>query len=84
MFHLVRGSVYLLAVLGASLSFFFLYTGLVTMFTYFVFIVDIYIYIYDDDDDVYLLHLSLYMLFLFSLYSLVSYYCIQSFISISH
>ena len=42
MFHLVRGSVYLLVVLGASFS--FLYIGLVTMFTYIVLIFDIYIY----------------------------------------
>ena len=44
MFHLVRGSVYLLVVLGASFS--FLYTSLVTIFTYIVLIFDIYIYIY--------------------------------------
>ena len=43
-FHLVRGSVYLLVVLGASFS--FLYTGLVTMLTYIVLIFNIYIYIY--------------------------------------
>ena len=43
MFHLVRGSVYLLVVLEASFS--FLYTGLVTIFTYIVLIFDIYIYI---------------------------------------
>ena len=42
MFHLVRGSVYLLVVVGASFS--YLYTGLVTMFTYIVFIFDIYIW----------------------------------------
>ena len=49
MFHLVRGSVYLLVVLGTSFR--FLYTGLMTIFTYIVFIVTyiyIYIYIYDD------------------------------------
>ena len=40
MFHLVRGSVYLLVVLGASFS--FLYTGLVTIFTYIILIFDIY------------------------------------------
>ena len=34
MFYLVRGSVYLLVVLGASFS--FLYTGLVTIFTYII------------------------------------------------
>ena len=42
MFYLVRGSVYLLVVLGVSFS--FLYTGLVTIFTYIVLIFDIYIY----------------------------------------
>ena len=36
MFHLVRGSVYLLIVFGAPFS--FLYTDLVTIFTYIVFI----------------------------------------------
>ena len=41
-FHLVRGSVYLLVVLEASFS--FLYTGLVTIFTYIMLIFDIYIY----------------------------------------
>ena len=44
MFHLVRGSVYLLVDLRASFS--FLYTGLTTMFIYIVLIFDIYIYIY--------------------------------------
>ena len=44
MFHLVRGSVYLLVVLGASFS--FLNTVLVTIFTYIVLIFIIYIYIY--------------------------------------
>ena len=43
-FHLVRGSVYLLVVLEASFS--FLYTSLVTIFTYIMHIFDIYIYIY--------------------------------------
>ena len=42
MFHLVRGSVYLIIVLGAFFS--FLYTGLVTIFTYIVLILNIYIY----------------------------------------
>ena len=41
MFHLVRGSVYLLVVLRASFS--FLYTGLVTLFTYIVLIFNIYV-----------------------------------------
>ena len=36
----VRGSVYLLVVLGASFS--FLYTGLVSIFTHFVLIFDLY------------------------------------------
>ena len=49
----------------------FLYIGLVTIFTYIVLIFDIYIYIYIYD--VCLLHLSLHMLFLFSLYTHASY-----------
>ena len=53
--------------LGGVLTSFFVYTGLVTMFTYIVFIFDIYIY-----DDVCLLHLPLHVLFLFSLYTHVS------------
>ena len=65
MFHLVRGSVYLLVVVGASFS--FLYTGLVTMFTYVVLIFDIYLYA-----NVCLLHLPLHVLFIFSLYTHVS------------
>ena len=48
-----------------------------------IFIFDIYIYIYDDDDDV-VINLSLHVLFLLSLYTHVSYYCMRSFISISH
>ena len=63
MFHLVRGTFYLI-VLEASFS--FLYTSLVTMFTYIVLIFDIYIY------DICLFHLPLHMLFLFSLYTRVS------------
>ena len=51
--------------LGGMLTFFFLYTDLVTVFTYIVIIFDIYIYIYD----VCLLHLFLHVLFLFSLYA---------------
>ena len=70
-FHLVRGSVYLLVVLEASFS--FLYTGLVTIFTYIMLIFDIYIHIYD----VCFLHLPLHVLFLFSLYTHVS-LCTQS------
>ena len=52
-----------------------------------VFIFDIYIYIYIY---IYLMmlllhfHLPLYVLFLFSLYTYVSYYCMQSFIYVSH
>ena len=78
MFHLVRGSVYLV-VLGVSFS--FLYTGLVTIFTYFVLIFDIYTYIYIYD--VCLLHLPLHVLFFFlSLYTCFFMYAI--FISVSH
>ena len=43
MFHLVRGSVYLLVVLGAFFS--LLYTSLVTIFTYIV----LYFHIYNND-----------------------------------
>ena len=43
-FHLIRGSVYLLVVLGTSFS--LLYTSLVTIFTYIVLIFYIYIYIW--------------------------------------
>ena len=50
--------------LGGVFTSFFLYTDLMTMFTYIVLIFD----------DVCLLHLSLYVLFLFSLYTLASYY----------
>ena len=50
--------------LGGELTSFFLYTGLVTMFTYIVFIFD----------DVCLLHLSLHVLFLFFLYTHISYF----------
>ena len=59
--------------LGGVLTSFFLYTGLVTVFTYNVLIFD----------DVCLFHLSLHVLFLFYLYTHVS-TCIQSIISISH
>ena len=55
--------------LGGVLTSFFLYTGLVTLFTYIVLIFEIYIYICGD---VCLLHLPLHMLFLFSLYTHVS------------
>ena len=63
----VRGGVYFVVV-GASFSFFFLYTGLVTMFTYIVLNFDIYL--------MRLLlhfHLSLHVLFIFSLYTHASY-----------
>ena len=76
MFHLVRGSVYLLVVLEASFS--FLYTDLVTIFTYIVLIFDIYIYIYD----VCLLHLSLHVLFFLYLY--MRFFMDVIFISVSH
>ena len=69
MFHLVRG----------VFTSFFLYIGLVTMFTYIMLIFDIYIY-----DNVCLLHLPLHVLFLFSLYTHASYTCMQSIISTSH
>ena len=59
--------------LGGVLTSFFLYTGLVTMFTYIVLIFD----------DVCLLYLSLHVLFLFYLYTHVS-TCMQSIISVSH
>ena len=62
----------ILRVLGVLTSF-FLYTSLVTMFTYIVLIFD----------DVCLLHLSLHVLFLFYLYTHVS-TCMQSIISVSH
>ena len=58
--------------LGGVLTSFFLYTGLLTMFTYIVLIFDIYIYIYIM---MYVFfHLSLHVLFLFSLYTHASYY----------
>ena len=57
--------------LGRVLTSFFLYTGIVTMFTYIDLIFDIYIYIYIYD--VCLLHLPLHVLFLFYLYAYVSY-----------
>ena len=47
----------------------FLYIGLVTIFTYIVLILYIYIY-----DDICFLHLSLHVLFLFSLYTCASYF----------
>ena len=70
MFHLVRGSVYLLVVLGAYFR--FLYTGLVTIFTYIVLYFSYMMMTYV------FLHLPLHVLFLFSLYTHVS-LCMQSF-----
>ena len=64
MFHLVRESVYLLVVLGASFS--FLYTGLVTIFTYIVLIFDIYMMIY-------VFFTYLYMCCFFSIFISISY-----------
>ena len=52
--------------LGGVLTSFFLYTGLATIFTYIVLIIDIYMMIYV------FLHLPLHVLFLFSLYTHVS------------
>ena len=54
--------------LGGVLTSFFVYTGLVTMFTYVVLIFDIYLYA-----NVCLFHLPLHVLFIFSLYTHVSY-----------
>ena len=68
--------------LWGLLTSFFLYTGLVTMFTYIVIIFDIYIYIYMM---MYVfLHLPLHELFLFYLYTHVSYICMQFIIFVSH
>ena len=67
---LCKGEMCFILLRGVPTSF-FLYTGLVTMFTNIVHIFDIYIYIYIYD--VCLLHLSLHVLFLFSLYTHVSY-----------
>ena len=53
--------------LGGVLTSFFLYVGLVTMFTYIVIIFAIY-------DDVCFFHLPLHVLFLFSLYAHASYF----------
>ena len=62
MFHLVRGSVYLIVVLGASFS--FLYTDLMTIFTYIVLILDIYIYMM-----MYVFFTYLYMCCFFSIFT---------------
>ena len=59
--------------LGGVITSFFLYNVLVTMFTDIVLIFDIYIYIYMM---MYVfLHLPLHVLFLFSLYTYLSYVC---------
>ena len=63
----IQGELCFILLGGVFIS--FLYTDLVTIFTYIVLIFDIYIY------DVCLLHLSLHMLFLFSLYTHVSTIC---------
>ena len=65
--------------LGGVLTSFFLYTRLVTIFTYIVLIFDIYLYV-----DVGLLHLPLHMLFLFSFYTHVSYILYAIFFFFSH
>ena len=66
---LCKGEICFILLEGVLTSF-FLYTGHVTMFTYFVLIFDIYKY-----DDVCLLHLPLHVLFLLSLYMHVSLLC---------
>ena len=68
--------------LGGVFTSLFLYTSLVTIFTYIVLIFDIYIYIYIYThiyDDVCLLYLPPHVLFLFYLYTHIS-LCMQSFI----
>ena len=70
---LCKGELCFILLRGVITSF-FLYTGLMTMFTYIVLIYD----------DVCLLHLPLHVLFLFYLYTYVSCFCIQSIISVSH
>ena len=65
--------------LGGVLTSFFLYIGLVTIFTYIVLIFDIYICVcvcvcVCVCDDVFFLHLPLHVLFLFSFYAHASYY----------
>ena len=67
--------------LGGELTSFFLYTGLLTMFTYIVLIFDIYIYIYMM---MYVFFTYLYMCCFFSLFIHMFLYCMQSFISVSH
>ena len=77
MFHLIRGSFYL-AVIRASFSLFFLYTSLVTIFTYIVFIFEIWIYIYiwwcmssSPTSTCVVSFLSLYTCFLFNVCNLI-------------
>ena len=85
MFHLIRGSAYLFAVLRASFN--FLYTGLVTMFTYMVLIFDIYIYIYMMMMMMmmYVFFTYLFMCCFFSLFMhMLLIYCMQSFIFLFH
>ena len=65
--------------LRGVLTSFFLYTGLVTMFTYIMLIFDIYIY-----DNVCLLHLPLHVLFLFSLHTHASYYFVCNLLFLFH
>ena len=84
MFHLIRGSAYLFAVLRASFN--FLYTGLVTIFTYIVLIFDIYIYIYMMMMMMmYVFFTYLFMCCFFSLFThMLLIYCMQSFIFLFH
>ena len=74
---LCKGELCFIFLGGASFSLFFLYTGLVTIFTYIVLIFDIYIY------DVCLLHLSLHVLFLFYLYTHV-FFIVCNFLFLFH
>ena len=73
---LCKGEMYFI-LLGGELTSFFLYIGLVTMFTYIVLIFDIYIYVC-------FLHLPLYVLFFFSIFIHIFLYCMQFIISVSH
>ena len=66
------------------LTSFFVYTGLVTMFTYIVLIFEIYIFIYIYIYDVCLLHLSLHVLFIFFLYTHISYLLYEIFLFLFH
>ena len=74
-FHLVKGSAYLLVVLRDFLA---SCTPVLWPFLHILCLSLIYIFIYIyDDDDVCLLHLPIHVLFIFSLYTHVS-LCIQS------